>query len=75
METEQQSRGAVEERSHGVLPPAITPRPAATFPSYDLCFPALPVKKGGGPTIQVGCPDMEVQREVRTALDEHLLRV
>lgn len=39
----------------------LSPLPRATFPSYDLCFPALPVKKGvgtsrgGGPTIQAGC--------------------
>lgn len=25
----------------------------ATFPSYDLCFPALPVKKEGGPPFRL----------------------
>lgn len=57
MHSEPESRGAVEERSHALLQPPVTPPPRATFPSYDLYFPALPVKKVGraaeeGPTIQ-----------------------
>lgn len=37
----------------------LSPLPRATFPSYDLCFPALPVKKagrtgrGGGPPFRL----------------------
>lgn len=58
------------------LPPP--PQPRATFPSHDLCFPALPVKKeegtgrGGGPTIQVGCLEVGVGRQVGMAFREHL---
>lgn len=46
--------------SLSLLLAAPPPQPRATFPSYDLCFPALPEKKEegngreGGPTIQVG---------------------
>lgn len=58
----------------------LSPLPRATFPSYDLCFPALPEKKegggtgrGGGPTIQAGCLEVGVGKEVRMAIGEHVL--
>lgn len=51
----------------------LSPLPRATFPSYDLCFPSLPVKRGGGwrdwqkrgLTIQAGCLEVGVGKEVR----------
>lgn len=56
----------------------LSPLSRATFPSYDLCFPALPVKKGetsrgGGPTTQAVCCEVGVGQEVRMALGKHLL--
>lgn len=57
----------------------LSPLPRATFPSYDLCFPALPEKegggtgRGGGPTIQAGCLEVGVGKEVRMAIGEHAL--
>lgn len=58
----------------------LSPSPRATFPSYDLCFPALPVKKEGGPAEEGAHPagwSIEVGggegREVRMALGERRL--
>lgn len=60
----------------------LSPLPRATFPSYDLCFPALPEKKegggtgrGGGPTIQAGSLEVGVGKEVRMAIGEHVLKL
>lgn len=65
-----QSRGAGELlRGHMSFSLLLSPLPGATFPSYDLCFPSLPVKGGDwqkrGFTIQAGCLEVGVGKEVR----------
>lgn len=45
----------------------LSPLPRAAFPSYDLCFLSMPVKKERGSTIQAGCPEVGVGKEVRMA--------
>lgn len=75
-----QSRKVGElQRGHVSFSLLLSPLPRATFPSYDLCFPALPKKegggtgRGGGPTIQAGYLEVGVGKEVRTAIGEHVL--
>lgn len=41
-------------RGHMSFSLLLSPLPRATFPSYDLCFPSLPVKRGGGGLAEEG---------------------
>lgn len=65
-------------RGHMSFSLLLSPLPRATFPSYDLCFPSLPVKKGGwqrrgGSPFRLAVLKWGWGRKSEWPLGEHLL--